>query len=126
MEVLTINVENIFTRELAKVNAGDLIDVSETGRPLFGGREVKDVVAKLAYASAIGATIKESCAFAGISRDSYYRCVNKHIEFRNKLEQLSYIPVLQARINIFKSLMAGDVKMSMWYLERKRRDEFGR
>lgn len=119
-------VDDLFTKELAKVNASELIEIKETGRPLFDGKDVKVVVAKLAYASAIGATIKESCAFAGISRDSYYRCVNKHTEFRNKLEQLSYIPVLQARINIFKSLMAGDVKMSMWYLERKRRDEFGR
>lgn len=126
MEALMTTVDDIFTRELAKVNASDLIEIKQTGRQLFDGKDVKTVVAKLAYASAIGATIKEACAFAGISRDSYYRCVNKHTEFRNKLEQLSYIPVLQARINIFKSLMAGDLKMSMWYLERKRRDEFGR
>ena len=119
-------IEDIFTRELSKITALDLIKTENTGRPLFNGKDVQVVVAKLAYASAIGATVTEACAFAGISRDSYYRCATKYPKFRNRIEQLRFIPILQARVNIVRAIMSGDVKLSMWYLERKLPEEFGR
>ena len=81
MNELAINVPDIFTRELSKINALDLVEIQDTGRPLFGGKNVHVVVAKLALASAVGATVTEACAFAGISRDSYYRCGNKYPSF---------------------------------------------
>ncbi len=126
MESFTITVDDIFTRELAKVSASDLIVVNDTGRPLFDGKDIKQVLAKLSYASAIGSTVKEACLYAGISVDSYYRCAKKNPEFRNTLEQLRSIPKLQARITIMREIFKGNLKLCKWYFERALPDEFGR
>lgn len=124
MESLTITVDDILTRELAKISVGDLIGINETGRPIFDGKDVKQVLAKLSYASAIGSTVKEACLFAGISVDSYYRCAKKNPEFRNTLEQLRSIPKLQARITIMREIFKGNLKLCKWYFERALSEEF--
>ena len=96
------------------------------GRPLFGGKNEIEVVAKLQYAFSIGAETKEACGYADISTDSFYRYCKNNPEFRNKIELLQTAPTLQARMTIFKSLQDGNVKTAMWYLERKRPEEFSR
>jgi hypothetical protein len=97
---------------------------TKTGRPVFDGRSENEVVAKLQYAFSIGATSKEACCFADISTDSFYRYCNKYPEFRNKIELLQTTPVFLARVAIYNAIVNGDLKMSRWYLERKRPEEF--
>lgn len=119
---------------LEKLNSRDLrftispyqseIRVKKVGRPLFDGKDVMEVVAKLQWAFSIGAQVIEACSYADISKDSFYRYCKSHPEFRNRIEGLQTNPTFLARLAIFKSIQAGDVKTSMWYLERKRPEEF--
>lgn len=94
------------------------------GRPLFDGKSESDVVAKLQYAFSIGASTKEACYLADISTDSFYRYCKKNVEFRNKIDGLKTLPILLARRTIAEALSAGNVKLAMWYLERKCPEEF--
>jgi hypothetical protein len=96
----------------------------KTGRPLFGGKDEKVVVAKLQFAFSIGAQTIEACGYSDISTDSFYRYCRNHPEFRNKIEGLQANPTFLARLAIFNSIQAGDVKTSRWYLERKCPSEF--
>lgn len=94
------------------------------GRPLFDGKNESIVTAKLQWAFSIGATVKEACVLADISTDSFYRYCNKNTEFRSKIDLLQSKPILLARIAITKAIESGNVKLAMWYLERKRPQEF--
>lgn len=96
----------------------------KVGRPVFDGKNENEVVAKLQWALSIGATTKEACCFADISKDSFYRYCNKYPEFRNKIDLLQTTPAFIARVNIYNALVEGNLKLSMWYLERKQPDEF--
>ncbi|MFA7285238.1 MAG: hypothetical protein WC011_00105 [Candidatus Paceibacterota bacterium] len=96
----------------------------KTGRPLFDGKNVDVVIAKLQYAFSIGATAKEACCFADISTDSFYRYCNKYPEFRNKIELLQTTPIFLARVAIYNAIVNGDLKMVRWFLERKCPEEF--
>ncbi len=120
-------------QEPSKFNNGDLFVPSlyqiqpkekGCGRPLFDGKNESEVVAKLQYAFSIGAPTSEACNFACISTDSFYRYCQKHPEFRDKIELLQTTPTLIARMNIVRALQMGDLKISRWYLERKRPQEF--
>ncbi|HAU65852.1 MAG: hypothetical protein A2017_17740 [Lentisphaerae bacterium GWF2_44_16] len=94
------------------------------GRPLFDGKNENEVIAKLQYAFSIGSTSSEACNFADISTDSLYRYCRKYPEFRDKIRLLQTTPTLMARMTIFKAIQMGDVKTALWYLERKRPQEF--
>jgi hypothetical protein len=96
------------------------------GRPLFGGKNEIEVVAKLEYAFSMGAQVMEACGYAGISRDSFYRYCKNNPDFRNRIELLQTIPTFFARVAIFKAIESGNLKASMWYLERKRPEEFSK
>jgi len=69
------------------------------------------------------ATIKEACFSAGISLDQYKYFIEKHPEFSPIVEALRQMPILRARKTIVGRLET-DPKIAMWYLERKRREEF--
>jgi hypothetical protein len=84
-----------------------------------------DAVRKLEQAFAIGCTVDEACSISGVSRSAYYKKLEDDSYFMNKMERAKLFMIIQARHTVFKAIQAGDVKTSMWYLERKRRDEFG-
>lgn len=119
---------------LEKLNLRDLrfaispyqseLRVKKVGRPLFDGKDEMEVVAKLQWAFSIGAQVIEACSYADISTDSFYRYCKNHPEFRNRIEGLQTLPTFLARLAISKSLQDGNVKTAMWYLERKRPEEF--
>jgi hypothetical protein len=94
------------------------------GRPIFCGKNESEVVAKLQYAFSIGAKSLEACCFADISTDSFYRYCRRYPEFRNKIELLQATPILIARVNIFKAIANGNLKLSWKYLETHRPEEF--
>ncbi|MDO8589973.1 MAG: hypothetical protein Q7R69_01750 [bacterium] len=80
-------------------------------------------VLRLITAFKYDATIKEACFSAGISIDQYKYFVEKHPEFSHIIEALRQMPVLRARKTIVDRLET-DPKVAMWYLARKRREEF--
>ena len=83
-----------------------------------------EVLAKLEEAFALGCTDKEACFFAGISKSTLYNFQGETVEFLERKEQLKSSPVLKARQTIMQNL--DDPKIAMWFLEKKRPNEFGR
>lgn len=93
------------------------------------GRKIKineKITTFLKQAYIIGATDQEACAYAGISPSALYRYQARNPEFRQKKEAWKINPYLQAKSTIVKRIMEGDVKLSMWYLEKYYSDEFGK
>ena len=43
----------------------------------------------------------------------------------DKMERAKLFMIIQARHTVCNAIRAGDIKTSMWFLERKRKDEFG-
>lgn len=82
------------------------------------------VLGKLAVAFSIGSTIEEACFYANIDPDTYYRWVKKYPTLSEYFERLKNKPILKARESVVHSLDNPD--MALKYLERKRREEFGR
>ena len=83
-----------------------------------------DTVHKLEQAFNIGCTVEEACTVSGISRSAYYKKLETDHDFMDKMERSKLFAVLMARNTVVQAITRGDVKTSMWYLERKRRDEF--
>ncbi len=84
-----------------------------------------DTVRKLEQAFAIGCTVEEACFVSGVSRSAYYKRLEDDEQFMDKMERAKLYMIIQARHTVCKAIQAGDVKTSMWFLERKRKDEFG-
>lgn len=93
------------------------------GRPTVFDR---DTVRKLEQAFAIGCTVEEACSVSGVSRSAYYKRLEDDQSFMDKIERARLYMVIQARHTVAQAVIHGDIKTSMWYLERKCRDEFGR
>jgi hypothetical protein len=90
------------------------------------GRPTKmtvDVLAKLDQAFAIGASDVEACAFAEISQDALYDYQRKFPEYCERKARLKERPILKAKNTIVAAL--NDPIHARWYLEKKRKDEFG-
>ncbi|MBC8418754.1 MAG: hypothetical protein H8E10_09200 [Desulfobacterales bacterium] len=96
-----------------------------TGNPV--GRPTvmtPDVLSKLEQAFSIGATDLEACAHAGCATPSYYRYIGDHPEFRERVNALKEKLPLKAKSRLAKLINDGDKTTVLWYLERKKRNEF--
>ena len=82
------------------------------------------LVNKLEEAFAYGCSDSEACFYAGISKQTLYDYQKKRPEFIDRKEALKERPILQARQKVVQEIK-NDVKNAQWYLERKRKDEFG-
>lgn len=92
-----------------------------------GGRPTKKTlttVRKLEEAFALGCTPTEAALFANISRETLYEWMRSDKEFSDRMESLKLKPVLRARQSMYNELEKGNVRLAMWYLERKRPKEF--
>jgi hypothetical protein len=85
-----------------------------------------DTVHKLEQAFAIGCTVEEACSVSGVSRSAYYKRLEDDEQFMDKMERARLYMIIQARHTVAQAVRRGDVKTSMWYLERKCKDEFGK
>ena len=92
-------------------------------KPIFDGEADDLIVAKLEQAFAYDCTVLEACAYANISKDTFYRYLKAHPEFSDRIEQLREMPVLQARQTVVTALK-NDSDLALKYLERKKRKEF--
>ncbi len=91
------------------------------GRPTVFGI---DTVHKLERAFAIGCTVEEACYLSGVSRSAYYKRIEQDKYFMDKMERAKLFMIIQARHTVCTAIRKGDIKTSMWYLERKRKEEF--
>lgn len=96
--------------------------VRSRGRPTVFDQ---DTVRKLEQAFAIGCTVEEACSVSGVSRSAYYKRLEDDEQFMDKMERARLFMIIQARHTVCNAIRRGDVKTSIWYLERKRRSEFG-
>lgn len=84
-----------------------------------------DTVRKLEQAFAVGCTVAEACSVSGVSRSAYYKRLEDDEQFMDRMERAKLYLAIQARHTVALAVRSGDIKASMWYLERKRRNEFG-
>lgn len=84
------------------------------------------VLSELTFAWSVGASDVEACAYANISVPALHRYFEKHPEFREERDRQKRLLILEARQRVaekIKSKEAG-LSTSMWFLERKMKDEF--
>ena len=84
-----------------------------------------EVVSKLEMAFSVGGNDTEACAHAGISRETYYAHRKADAAFSDKIDALKEKLPLKAKAELAKLVQAGEPMTVKWYLERKRRNEFG-
>lgn len=94
------------------------------GRPWFDGKDPDLVLSLLYHAWDVGATDGEAAMHAGISRSSLSRFLIAFPELREERDARKEKMILLSRGVILRSLSAGDEKTAMWYLEKKKKDEF--
>ncbi len=99
-----------------------MISTIKTGRPTV---MTKEVLGGLRQAFLWGSTDEEASAYAGIARStvSEYKARNKGFSDRVRAWKLN--PILLAKKTVVEEL-SRNVKVAMWYLERRRPEEFGR
>ncbi len=91
------------------------------GRPTVFSQ---DTVYKLEQALAMDCTVKEACSLSGVSRSAFYKHMEADKEFMDRMERARLYVTIRARHVVAQAIRNGDVKMSKWYLERKRASEF--
>jgi hypothetical protein len=92
----------------------------ERGRP---SEKTPDIIRKIEEAAALGASYKEIAFYAEIHLSTLYRWMEDDPHLRERIEELHERPILKARQTIVKSLE--DPNHARWYLEKKRKTEFG-
>lgn len=89
------------------------------------GRKTKltpELVSKLEECAQLRATVSESCFYAGISRDSYYKWMKKYPELSDRLEELREKPFLKARQTIVNGL--ADTAVAFKFLEKEKPEDY--
>jgi hypothetical protein len=94
---------------------------SNAGRPTV---MTESTLGKLEEAFAYDSTVEEACFYANINPDTYYVYVKQHPEYSERIAALRQRPVLAARRKVVTEI-DNDTKNAQWYLERKRKQEFG-
>ena len=97
-------------------------DLEKRGRKTIMTPEIID---KLEQAFSMGCSDLEACLHANIGKTTLYNYQNENPEFVERKEQLKEKLVLKARTVIAEALNRKDENTAKWYLERKRKAEFG-
>lgn len=123
---------------------------SKGGRPLFDGKDINLVLAKLEEVWALGGSDAEAALFADISASSLSRYLDAHPEVAQRRDALRERPVLLARRALIESFDGHEYKatekvkdaegrevekevtrnapkcpdLALKYLERRKKDEF--
>lgn len=82
-----------------------------------------DTIRKLEEAAGVRLNITESCAYAGIHRDTYYDWMKKVTGLSDKLEDLRANPLIRAKRRIVSQLDI-DTGTAFKYLEKENPDEY--
>ena len=81
-------------------------------------------MAKLEYGFMKGLNVTECCHYADISRNAFYDYLEKHPDFKDRMEELRSRPSTKAKLNVVEAIEKGDTDLSKWWLERRNKDEF--
>lgn len=65
-----------------------------------------------------GGNISQACDIAQISRQSFYNFMKDDAEFFYRMSTAREYLKLKALQNVVKAIESGDLKMSVWFLER--------
>lgn len=65
------------------------------------------------------ATVAQACAYAGISRSTYYKLCDENEEFSDKMHQAQLWPSIVARHVIVQQILEGDGDLALKFLERR-------
>ena len=85
----------------------------------------EETVRDLEHAFRHGASDREACLYVGISRQTLYDYQHRTPGFADRKELLKDDTTLRSKLNVGEAIRSGDKQLSMWWLERKARHEFG-
>ena len=71
-----------------------------------------------------GLNVTECCHYAEISRNCFYEYLEKHPDFKDRIEELQSNPSTTAKLNVVEAIENGDTELSKWWLERRNKAEF--
>ncbi len=97
------------------------IRTNKVGRPSVMN---EDTVRKLEAALCSGFSVTASCHFAGISTSSFYEHKALDNDFATRMKMSEDWATYRARQVILQAIDRGEVKVAMWFMERKARAEF--
>ena len=86
------------------------------GRPT---KMTAEVVEKLEDALKFGSSVTEACYLSGVSRDFFYQHYQSNQDFSDKMERARGWLSIQAKHTLANSILNGDVKSSIWLLDKK-------
>lgn len=84
----------------------------------------KAVLQKLEEGFMKGLSDREACLYVGISAQTLYNYCKEHPEFLERKELLKEQLKMRAKLTLAQKIEKGNLGMTMWYLERKAKDEF--
>lgn len=85
-----------------------------------------EVCGELLNALRGGSTIKDACAYAGISEDTYARWQKQHTDFADTVKKARADARIQSVLRIRKAGAAGEWQADAWYLERSDPESWAR
>lgn len=97
-------------------------DLEPRGRPT---EMTPEKILLLEQAFSLGCSDLEACLHADIGKTTLYNFQQKHPEFAERKAMLKDKLVLKARTVIADALNKKDKETAKWYLEKKKKDEFG-
>lgn len=97
-------------------------DKKQLGRPT---EMTPEKILLLEQAFSMGCSDLEACLHADIGKTTLYNFQQKHPEFVERKEKLKEKLILKSRTVIADALNKKDENTAKWYLERKKKDEFG-
>lgn len=118
-----MTIYQVFAAKIKTEPNGVSLKYMNTG-PQGNYKMTSDTIGKLEEAFALGASVKDACVHAHISRDSYYRWLRNEPGLSDRFERLQLEPILRAKKTIVDHL--DDPRIAAWYLERKRRKEYAK
>lgn len=97
------------------------VGVKKMARPR---KITKAIVQKLEEGFLRGLTDREACLYADVRLSTFYDYCRENEEFSERKELLKDQVKMRAKLNVTDSINRGNIDLSLWYLERKARDEF--
>jgi hypothetical protein len=94
----------------------DEITQSTVGRPTI---RTEETVKKLEEILKLGASDLAACAYAGISRETFYSWIKDDDEFSDRIDNARNYPIIAARNVIVTSIIRDkNVDSAKWYIEK--------
>jgi hypothetical protein len=97
------------------------IEKKKMGRPTVMTSKVVD---KLESALCAGYSVSASCYFVGVGTSTFYEYKSLDKDFSERMTRAEEFATFRARQVILQAIDRGDVKVAMWFMERKARFEF--